>query len=262
MKKFSIVLTALLFVPVSSPAWAKKDKHQKAVLKEWKKRKHDMQPLQLKDLVEENHRLKMDNQQLQEEVKFLQEELQKLIKLKVKIDALRKQRGLQRKKSSTDSVRDNAGSNSWQAGNALEDEDYADLETLFSPQQPNAVGSQAGSNYYLAPGMEGPGKDDWSVDENGKYYIKGLIFKVQIGAYRKRDLSDVVEGKKPQEIFEQEQSGGINLYTLRQFRDYWKADKFKKELRAMGLKDAWIVAFRDGKRVPIKTVLKEVFKQK
>ena len=46
------------------------------------------------------------------------------------------------------------------------------------------------------------------------------------------------------------------------FRDYWQADKFKKELRAMGLKDAFVVAFQDGARVPLKTVLPTVTEQK
>ena len=258
MKKFPILFSALLLTMISSPALAKKNKQQKAEIKEWQQRKDAIQPLQLKDLVEENHRLKTGNQKLEEE-------LAKLVKLKVKIDALCKQRGIQGKASAADSVMGKEGSNNLQAGSSLEDADYAALlEDLFSLQQPNAVGSQAGSNYYLAPGMVGPdgfSKDDWAVDENGEYYLKGLIFKVQIGAYRQRDLSDVLEGAKPQEAFEQEQSEGINLYTLRHFRAYGKANKFKKELRAMGLKDAWIVAFRDGKRVPLKAVLQEVLKQ-
>ena len=47
-------------------------------------------------------------------------------------------------------------------------------------------------------------------------------------------------------------------YTLGEFRDYWEADKFKKYLREMGVKDAWIVPYKDGKRVPIKDVLEGV----
>ena len=256
----------LLLTTISSPALAKKgkqqtvakkDKHQKAAIKAWKQRKNQMKPWQLKALVEANQQLKMDNQQLQEEVKFTQEELQRLIKLKAKIDALRKQRGLQRKKSATDRVMDNEGSDSWQAGNVLEEEDYADLEALFSPQPPNATESQADKE-----GPDGLSKDDWAVDKNGKYYIKGVIFKVQIGASRQYDLSDVLAGEKTQKFFEQEQLKGLNLYTLGHFKGYWKANKFKKALRAMGLKDAWIVAFRDGKRVPLEAVLKEVLPPK
>jgi len=39
------------------------------------------------------------------------------------------------------------------------------------------------------------------------------------------------------------------------FRNYWEADTFKKYLREMGVKDAWIVPYRDGIRVEIKDVL-------
>jgi hypothetical protein len=46
--------------------------------------------------------------------------------------------------------------------------------------------------------------------------------------------------------------------TLGNFRDYWEADKFKKYLRDMGVKDAWIVPFKDGQRVDIKEVLEGV----
>lgn len=160
------------------------------------------------------------------------------------------------------------------ADGAWDDEDYSDLDELFGQQQGNAAGSRGGqsgnshsvNNYYLSQGgMAGPGEfsqDDIAIAEDGRPYIKGLVFKIQIGAYKQRDLSDVMEGDNPQEAFEQEQSEGVNMYTLRHFKDYWKANKFKKELRAMGLKDAWIVAYKDGKRVPLKAVLKEVLNKK
>ena len=52
------------------------------------------------------------------------------------------------------------------------------------------------------------------------------------------------------------------MYTLRHFRNYWQANSFKKELRAMGCKDAWVVAFKDGKRLPLKEVLQDVVVEK
>lgn len=209
MKKFTIVLAVLLFATVGSPVLAKKQqkielKKQKAEIKAWKRRKAAMQPLQLKGLIEENHRLTTQNQNLTEEVKSIQKVLEELIELKTQLEARSK-------------------------------------------------------------GMVGPygfSKEDWAVGKNGQFYIKGVVFKVQIGAYKKRDLSELTEGAKPQEVFEQEQSEGINMYTLRHFRNYQHANQFKKELRAMGLRGAWIVAFKDGKRVPLKDVLQEVIKKK
>jgi len=87
-------------------------------------------------------------------------------------------------------------------------------------------------------------------------YDEGLVFRVQIGAYRNKDLEEYLETS---ENFNGETSpDGLQVYTLGNFRDYWEADKFKKYLRAMGVKDAWIVPFRDGNRVPIKDVLEDL----
>ena len=222
MKKFTIILMALLFATVGNyPVLAKKRQktelqQQKAEIKAWKKRKSAMKPLQLKDLVEENHRLKDQNQKLVEEAKFVREALEaELITLRMRLEGQKDEQRRQIKES---------------------------LDNL--------------------PQLDGLCQDDWATDKHGKFYIKGLIFKVQIGAYKKRDLRKILEGKKTQGVFEQEQLKGINMYTLGHFRDYWKANQFKKELRAMGLKDAWVVPFKEGKRVPLKEVLQKVVKKK
>ncbi|MEL6358580.1 MAG: hypothetical protein AAFQ01_01415, partial [Bacteroidota bacterium] len=180
MKKISIVLTALLITAVGSPAFAKKKaKRKKAKSRqtnEWQQRKDDMKPLQLKDLVEENHRLKVGNKKLTEEVRLTQQELEKLLRLKAKIDALRKKRG---------------------QDTSNDDENYDNLDKLF-------VGKKQKQQKVVS--IDGLRQDDWAVGEDGKPYIKGIIFKVQIGAYKKRDLSNVLEEDRPQEVFEQEQT--------------------------------------------------------
>ena len=50
--------------------------------------------------------------------------------------------------------------------------------------------------------------------------------------------------------------------TIGIFRDYWEADTFKKYMREMGVKDAWIVPYKDGQRVEIKDVLEGVVSEK
>ena len=267
MKKFSILLTVLLLANNISPvAFAKTNKQQKKEerkqkkaekkkkkealkqqkkaegkkkkealeqqkkdIKIWKKRKSKMKPLQLRDLVEENKQLKNENGQLKNnnahltrESNTAKQELEQLTKLEDKIKALCEQRGLPH----------------W---DVLTYENYAGIEALCTAS---------------------PEEYAWVVDQNGVRYIKGLIFKVQIGAYKQRDLSEALEGSDPKGALEQEQSADLNVYTLRQFKDYWKANTFKKELRAMGLKDTLVVAYQDGKRVPLKTVLKKISKQK
>jgi hypothetical protein len=91
-------------------------------------------------------------------------------------------------------------------------------------------------------------------------FSKGVVFKVQIGAFKNKDLAKYfdnnpnlggeVKENEPQKI------------TIGVFRDYWEADKFKKYMREMGVKDAWIVPYRDGQRVEIKDVLEGVVNEK
>jgi hypothetical protein len=89
-------------------------------------------------------------------------------------------------------------------------------------------------------------------------YDEGLVFRVQIGAYRNKDLEKYMTS----ETMNEEKGEGVQKYTLGNFRDYWEADKFKKYLREMGVKDAWIVPYQDGVRVPIKDVLENLQTQR
>ncbi|MCS6833093.1 MAG: hypothetical protein NZ521_05940, partial [Flammeovirgaceae bacterium] len=52
-----------------------------------------------------------------------------------------------------------------------------------------------------------------------------------------------------------EEEDGVKKYTIAYFRDYWEADTFKKYMREMGVKDAWIVAYENNVRRDIKQVL-------
>ena len=85
---------------------------------------------------------------------------------------------------------------------------------------------------------------------------QGVMFKVQIGAFRQKDLSKYFDNH-PNFGGEYTDEGAQQI-TLGQFRNYWEADQFKKYLREMGVKDAWIVPYRDGERVPLKDVLEGI----
>lgn len=91
-----------------------------------------------------------------------------------------------------------------------------------------------------------------SVDDT-----KGVIFKVQLGAFKQKDLKKYDNSPN----FSAEDESGLQKYTIGVFRDYWEADTFKKYLREMGVKDAWVVSYKDGVRVPIKDVLEGVTKK-
>ena len=82
-------------------------------------------------------------------------------------------------------------------------------------------------------------------------FTKGVVYKVQIGAFRNKDLTKYMD----LENFKwEEDADGIKKYTIGHFRDYWEADTFKKYMREMGVKDAWIVAYEDNERKDIKEV--------
>ncbi len=92
--------------------------------------------------------------------------------------------------------------------------------------------------------------------EKPVYDDSGVVFKVQIGAFRNKDLSKYFNNTEnfSGEITDE----GVQKITLGRFRDYWEADTFKKYLREMGVSDAWIVPYKDGKRVAMKDVLEGV----
>ena len=87
-------------------------------------------------------------------------------------------------------------------------------------------------------------------------FSRGVVFKVQIGAFRNKDLAKYFDNNP--NFGGEKGEDGAQRYTIGVFRDYWEADTFKKYMREMGVKDAWIVPYNDGVRVEIKDVLEGV----
>lgn len=87
-------------------------------------------------------------------------------------------------------------------------------------------------------------------------FSKGVVFKVQIGAFKKKNLAKYFENN-PNFGGEAKDNEPQKL-TIGIFRDYWEADTFKKYMREMGVNDSWIVPYQDGQRVEIKDVLEGV----
>lgn len=119
--------------------------------------------------------------------------------------------------------------------------DYQDQVSSLRRELAEAKKNSAGSNEAVARGASVP--------------QKGVVFKVQIGAFKQKDLSEFSQNNPS---FELDSEQGLMRYTVGAFQDYWEADTFKKYLREMGVKDAWIVAYKDGERVEIKDVLEGV----
>jgi hypothetical protein len=91
-------------------------------------------------------------------------------------------------------------------------------------------------------------------------FSKGVVFRVQIGAFKNKDLAKYFENNP--NFGGEVVDGGEQKITIGIFRDYWEADTFKKYMRDMGVKDAWIVPYKDGNRVEIKDVLEGVVADK
>lgn len=136
-----------------------------------------------------------------------------------------------------------------QSGAADKDAKIAELEDQLSQTRSQLTASKA----ELAQLKESP-------VINPMDFSKGVVFKVQIGAFKNKDLAKYFENNPNfgGEVKENEPQ----KITIGIFRDYWEADKFKKYMREMGVRDAWIVPYRDGQRVEIKDVLEGVVAEK
>ena len=90
---------------------------------------------------------------------------------------------------------------------------------------------------------------------NGEDFSVGVVFKVQVGAFRKVDLEKYAETSKD---FSQEEGEELRKYIIGNFRNYEDANVLKRYLREMGVDDAWVVPYRDGIRVPLKEVVADI----
>lgn len=199
MKKFVTSFSLIFFVALGFSATAQMSKDE---LKEWKKKVKELQPEQLKSLLDQNRSLQSQTASLKSEL-------------------------------------------------AGVDDKLADKDEQISSYQDQIVKLRN----QLAEAKSKPATPASLDPEGGINENVGVIFKVQIGAYTKKDLSKY---DKNATNFNQESNDGLNKFTVGAFRDYWEADTFKKYLREMGVKDAFIVSFKDGQRVDIKEVLEGV----
>jgi hypothetical protein len=78
---------------------------------------------------------------------------------------------------------------------------------------------------------------------------KGVYYKVQIGAFRNDIPQNLYDQFAP--ISGERLNTGITRYTAGFFVQFDNAKQVKQQIRAMGYNDAFIVAYRDGKRIPL-----------
>jgi len=78
---------------------------------------------------------------------------------------------------------------------------------------------------------------------------KGLVFKVQIGAFRNPIPQNHFKGFAP--IMAEDAGNGITRYTAGLFNTFNMANEAKNSIRSIGYNDAFVVAFMNGKRINI-----------
>ncbi len=72
----------------------------------------------------------------------------------------------------------------------------------------------------------------------------GLYFKVQLGAYNQYRAKGLGKSEIETEMVENQIK-----YVLGYFTKINKAEEFRDELKKLGLSDAWVVCYKDGKRI-------------
>lgn len=77
----------------------------------------------------------------------------------------------------------------------------------------------------------------------------GIYYKVQVGAFRNDIPQNLYDEFAP--ICGERLDNGITRYTAGFFMSFENADNVKREIRSIGYGDAFVVAFRDGKRIPL-----------
>ena len=89
----------------------------------------------------------------------------------------------------------------------------------------------------------------------------GIIYMIQLGAFSSAKNPSVFNGLEPLTCLKKENSN-IHKYFAGKFYQIAEAEKKLPTVKSKGFKDAYIVAFNDGKIIPINTAVKLESKEK
>ena len=78
---------------------------------------------------------------------------------------------------------------------------------------------------------------------------EGLVYKVQVGAFRNPIPQDLFKGFAP--LYAETTPSGITRYTAGLFKEEGSAIKARNEIRTLGYPDAFVVAFFNGERISV-----------
>ncbi|MEM9888083.1 MAG: Ezrin/radixin/moesin family protein [Bacteroidota bacterium] len=135
-------------------------------------------------------------------------------------------------------------SSSFQAQMSRKNAQINDLQTQINRLNMDLSEAQAS----LASAETSKGSSEVMTDG----YIAGVVFKVQIGAFERGQLSSDL---MTSENLNLENTEDYQKVVVGQFRDYESAKILRDQLKKMGVKGAWIVSYRDGERITVKEAL-------
>lgn len=84
--------------------------------------------------------------------------------------------------------------------------------------------------------------------------MNGVLYRIQVGAFKK-GVGEAVADATDANNLGVESTDDFEKVMIGQIRDYTKAQALRDQLRKMGVKDAFIVAYKDGARVTIKEAM-------
>jgi hypothetical protein len=83
---------------------------------------------------------------------------------------------------------------------------------------------------------------------------KGIVFKVQIGAFKRRVTSNAFGGVSP--LSGETSKTGMIRYSAGLFKEYAQSNAARRRIAALGFNDAYVIAFCNGKRIEVSTARK------
>jgi hypothetical protein len=102
------------------------------------------------------------------------------------------------------------------------------------------------------------------VNSAGGICIEGLIFRVQIGAYRKPEnfKHKNLNSLEPPPALVLPYPDGITRFTMRDFKNLKDAEAFRQEVIRLGTGDAWVTAIYQGNRMLLQELIANNFYNK
>lgn len=213
-------------------AQAQEQKTERQIVREWKKRQRAMSPLDFKKMSEDYDNLKVETTRLSSE----------LVAQTTAMDSLKQE--VTTLKNTVDVQKDA----------------YNELMAKF--EKANEQLEQAAMMVDAAPVVgKGKGKVGGSrALARGELLTKssGYVFSVQVGVIEKQAVAPKFANSA---ILVKDETSGLQRVMMGMFRNFAAADQLKEQMRELGIRTAWVVAYKDGKRVSVTSALAAVNSQ-